>query len=473
MSLLVAASPLLAVAAATLVFRRPPVQAATIGAMLALALSAGMATPGEAEITAVVARTLVLSASAAAVILPGLLFVEVTQRQGAGAALGHWVRDLPAPTAVKAVLLVVALAPLIESLTGFGVSLVAIVPVALALLPRERALPLALLGMNVMPWGTLGLATIIGGDLAGLSGATLGAASALTSGLVFPAAAVLAALCAGHRQPGTHALALAIGALFALILWRANVALGPEVAGVAAGATTLAAIAAGIAAVGRRPHAPPAAAWPYAVLFALVVALRLLLTAFPGLEEWRVSAGGGSWAPLTSPGIPLLLAALAAAAPRALGAQAGAALARATRPVAAVGLFLLMSQAMVAGGLVVTLAGALRGLDTGAGLGLVVLFGLGAGYMTGSNLGGNALLMQPAAALGEQHGETLLFAAVQNSAAGHGVLAAVPIVALLAGLAHASAGEQARLMRFGLLVAGLNGVLILGAAWLWSGLGAL
>ena len=473
MNVLLAASPLIAVAAATLVVRRPPVEAAAIGAGVALVLFFGWNGAAPADTNLMVARTLVLGLNAAAVIVPGLLFVEVTREQGAGAALGQWIRDIPATTGLKVVLLVVALAPFIESLTGFGVSLVATVPVALALLPREQGLRAALLGMNVMPWGTLGLATLVGAQLAGYPGSTLGAATALTSGLIFPAAAVLASLIAGERNGARLALALIVGGGFSLALWAVNAVLGPPIAGVLAGAATLAAIAGGLAIAGRRPGLPPAVAWPYALLFALVVALRLVVIAFPSLAEVDITAGNTSWAPATSPGLPLLLAVLAAARRTDLATQVRLALGRAVMPVAAVVLFLLMSQAMVAGGLVATLANDLIGLDADLGLALVTVMGLASGYMTGSNLGGNALLMTPAVALGEAHDAALIFAAVQNSAAGHAVLAAVPIVALLAGFAGADAREQVRLMRFGLAVAALNGVLIGIAAWLWSATGVL
>jgi len=471
MTVLLAAMPLLAVAVATLGLRRPPIQAAALGAAVAAVIVVWLRAPGAGAVAEMVAGALILGANAAAVILPGLLFVEITRRQGGGAALGRWVQALPAPTALKVVLLVIALAPFLESLTGFGVSLVAIVPAALALLPRDRALRAALLGMNVMPWGTLGLATIVGAQLADVATDSLGQATAVTSGLIFPAAALLATLVAGERAPIRLGMALGLGGLFSLFLWAANGVLGAETAGVVAGAAILATILGGLVLAGRRPAPPAAAAWPYGALFVLVLGLRLLLAIFPDLDAMRITAANAHWAPLTSPGLPLALAALLAARRGALGTAARDACSRALAPIAAVALFLLMSQAMVQGGLVSTLSGTLTDFNAGAGLALVAAFGLVSGYMTGSNLGGNALLMVPASALGDQHGAALLFAAVQNSAAGHSVLAAVPIVALLASLARAEAPEEARLLRFGLIVAVLNGALIVLAAWLGTRLG--
>lgn len=473
MSVLLAASPLIAVAVATLVARRRPIEAAGIGAGAALVLFFVWSGSAPAGIDMMVLRAFVLSLNAVAVIVPGLLFVEVSRAHGADAALGEWVRNIPVATDIKAVLLVVALGPFVGSLTGFGVSLVVIVPVALALLPREQGLRAALLSMNVMPWGTLGLATLIGAQLAGYPAATLGAATALTSSPIFPAAALLASLVAGERRPTRLALALFIGSGFSAALWALNTMIGPPIAGVLAGALTLAAIASVLVLAGRRPGLPPAAAWPYGLLFALVVILRLVVIAAPSLKEIRIIADDISWTPATSPGLSLSLAVVLAARRAEIGNQARAAMSRAAMPVATVMLFLLMSQAMVAGGLVDTMASELTGLNAGLGLVLVAVMGLGSGYMTGSTVTGNALLIIPATALGESHGAGLLFAAVQNSSAGHAVLAAMPIIALLAGLAGANAHEQARLMRFGLTVAAFNGVLIALAAWLWSVTGVL
>ena len=61
----------------------------------------------------------------------------------------------------KALILLLGFLPAVESLTGFGVSLFLGVPIFLKLFPQKKALKLSVLGMNIMPWGTLALATII------------------------------------------------------------------------------------------------------------------------------------------------------------------------------------------------------------------------------------------------------------------------------------------------------------------------
>ena len=67
----------------------------------------------------------------------------------------------------KAILIVVGLAPALESMTGFGISLLVTIPLVMAFAPRQKALRLSLLSMNIMPWGTLALATTVGAQLSG------------------------------------------------------------------------------------------------------------------------------------------------------------------------------------------------------------------------------------------------------------------------------------------------------------------
>lgn len=472
MSPLAAAIPLLVVALAALVLRRPPVQAAAAGALSAgavlLAASGPSPVPG-----AVVMDTVLLTASAGAVIAAGLFFVEATGHRGATEAIGTWVRGLPGGSGLKTTALVVGLAPLLESLTGFGVSLVVVVPAALAMLPRAAALRTSLVALNVMPWGTLGLATLVGAQLAGLKPAELGPASALTSAGVFPLAAVLASALAGARHAAVLLGSAALGALFSGVLWLANTFLGVAVAGVLAGLATLAAALLALRLRGHRLPPPPAAAWPYAALLAAALMQQIALQRFPALADLTIDGSTNGWAPLTSPALALLAAGLLAQRGAPASDMVRAASRRGLTPVGALLLFVLMAQLMAQGGMVQSLTGLLRTASGDAALALTAGLGLVAGYMTGSNVGGNALLMAPAVALGEAVGKPLLFAAVQNSAAGHAVLAAVPMVALLCGLAGADRREQGQLMRFGVAVALLNGMAVALAAHTALALGVL
>ncbi|MBF6135667.1 L-lactate permease [Nocardia otitidiscaviarum] len=179
--------------------------------------------------------------NAAAVMLPGVYLSQVLTRRGVHESLQEWVRALPLSGPAKVALVVAGIAPMVEALTGFGVSLLVTVPVLLALAPPATALRQAMLGMNIMPWGTLGLATVIGAALTDLPLPTLGTATAVTSALVFPLVTVWAALLARpYHRLRTTVQAAGAGGLLALTLLVCNHLGVVSPAGVLAGLCTTA-----------------------------------------------------------------------------------------------------------------------------------------------------------------------------------------------------------------------------------------
>jgi lactate permease len=474
-------SPVLLVTAMLVVLRRPPVHAAIAGTLLVVVLwLAGAADawqPG--SMLAAAQDTAVLFASTAFVIVPGLAFVIYIERLGINLAVSQWVNSLGLRRGDQVVFIVLGLAPLLEAMTGFGVSLIATVPLLLSLFERRAALRIALAGMAIMPWGTLGLASVIGASLAHLDASALAATSALTSAPVFLALGALSLFLAGVREWREWRTLGACWLLFVGVLYSASRWLGPEVAGVAAGLVT----AAAVLSVGlwrlrlseRGAVHWPRQAWPYLVLIVCIVALKLLWTFTAWQDLWVVQGAQVSWKPLASPGLALLLllAGLAfytrdrtapeVSVPAALAA-------RAKRPLLTILFFLAMSQMMVKAGFLAGLMQLLAGLSPSAATSLVALLGALSGYMTGSNVGGNAIFMPAIAMLPES--SRLLLAAVQNSSAGHAALGSLSIVMLILGLAKTQAREESELVRFGFALVCLNTALVaLGAVLLggWPG----
>ena len=139
--------------------------------------------------------------------------------------------------------------------------------------------------------------------------------------------------------------------------------------------------------------------------------------------------------------------------------------ARAKRPLLTIFFFLAMSQMMVKAGFLTGLMQMLAGLSPAAATSLVALFGALSGYMTGSNVGGNAIFMPAIAMLPES--SRLLLAAVQNSSAGHAALGSLSVVMLILGLAKTQAREEGELVRFGFALVCINTALVaLGAGLL-------
>ncbi|WP_445395769.1 hypothetical protein [Zobellella sp. An-6] len=453
-TLLLQMSPIGMVVALILAFRRPPVQAALIGVVLVLLLwGLGVAAPlSRAVALAIATDTGVLFLSTAGVIVPGLAFVILVEKQGAPQAIGAWVKELGWPPAAQVIFIVLGLAPLLEAMTGFGVSLIATVPLFMGLFSRQLGLRIALSGMVIMPWGTLGLATLIGALLAAQPSEVLASHSALISAPVFLVLAAIALWLAGIRTLGPWLALFVVTALFVAVLYMTSRWTGPEIAGVMAGLA--------VSCVGlvfsflstRRLVAWPGAAWPYLALLAIIVALRGLFLATGWDSYWEINGDSVAWKPLASPGVALALVALMMSIRQREQAELhvkfpwSQLFARAKRPVATILFFLLMSQIMVKAGFLLQAQQGLQSL-TGIALGPMVAAIAGiAGYVTGSNVGGNTLIMPSIAGLETTQGPWL--AAMVNSAAGHGALGSLSILSLITGLAAASREEEHSLIRF-------------------------
>jgi len=195
-------------------------------------------------------------------------------------------------------------------------------------------------------------------------------------------------------------------------------------------------------------------------------------------NHWVVQGAQVTWKPLTSPGLALILVLIGLgfharntpykSAPEV--SMTAALVARAKRPLLTIFFFLAMSQMMVKAGFLAGLMQLLAGLSPTAATLLVAMFGALSGYMTGSNVGGNAIFMPAIAMLPES--SRLLLAAVQNSSAGHAALGSLSVVMLILGLAKTQAKEEGELVRFGFALVCINTALVaLGAGLLsvWFG----
>nr|WP_314526418.1 L-lactate permease [uncultured Pseudomonas sp.] len=476
-------SPVLLVTAMLVVLRRPPVHAALAGTLLVVVLwLAGAADAWRlGSMLAAAEDTAVLFASTAFVIVPGLAFVIFIERLGVNLALSQWVQSLGLRRGDQLVFIVLGLAPLLEAMTGFGVSLIATVPLLLSLFERQVALRIALAGMAIMPWGTLGLASVIGASLGHVDAPALAATSALTSAPVFLALSAMALYLAGVREAREWRALGIFWLLFVAVLYAASRWLGAEVAGVAAGLVTASAVlAVGLwrlrrSAAERGPVQWPRQAWPYLLLIVYIVGLKTLWSITGWQDLWIVQGAQVTWKPLASPGVALLLVLIGLGfytrnIPREAGPNVSvlaALAARAKRPLLTIFFFLAMSQMMVKAGFLAGLMQLLAGLSPTAATSLVALLGGLSGYMTGSNVGGNAIFMPAIAMLPES--SRLLLAAVQNSAAGHAALGSLSIVMLILGLAKTQAREESALVRFGFGLVCLNTALVALSAMLLVG----
>ena len=198
----------------------------------------------------------IVTLSAALVIVPGQIFNAALRDSGAVGQIGARIAGMQLTRTKIAAIIALGIAPTIESMTGFGVSLFFSVPVFLRLFTPRRALLLALLSMNIMPWGTLGFATILGAQIAAQPMQPLAQLTAAISAAVFPLIGVLVFIVCRMRDDGDNAdndnhrnptktfreflYPLSLGILLSATLIFYNTITTAEIAGVCAGITVTA-----------------------------------------------------------------------------------------------------------------------------------------------------------------------------------------------------------------------------------------
>ncbi|CAN5879103.1 L-lactate permease [soil metagenome] len=380
------------------------------------------------------------------VLFGGLLLFNLLSVGGAIERVSEFLGRLEPEKEALALVVVIGAAPFFESVTGFGVAVVISAPILLAAgFSPLKAAVLASWGQCAVPWGALGVGTVIGADLAGMSFGTLSDESALLSLPLFPiyglAAVALAGGWNGVRRRGFEALCL--GAVAGLGTLVTSVYLIPELSGAIGG---LCATTAFLTVRWRRLAAfdtPFRSLLPYGFLLALLFAAN---GAGP-VRELLVLLGPV----FTGPGLPLLLSGAFAAFLLGLQsnsvASAGRDTVRQWIPTAgAVLTFVLAGQVVASSGAAFILASAATAFG---GFYAVVapMVGFLGGVLTGSNAAANPLFMplQVEAARTLGLSETMI-AAVQNVAGSHASMLA-PQRAILAATATGLLGREGDIVR--------------------------
>jgi lactate permease len=428
----VAGAPFVVAGTALLGLRWPAVWAGV--AALAAALAGAVVWPGLSSSGLPVAfvEGFGTSGSVLYVLFGGLLLYNLLSAGEAIGAVSRFLGRLEPEKEALAVGVVVGVAPFFESVTGFGVAVVISAPILLAAgFSPLRAAVLSSWGQCAVPWGALGVGTVIGADLAGMGFGELSDWSALLSLPLFPvyavAAVALAGGWAGIRRRGIEAVLL--GLLAGVGTLVASVYLIPELSGVVGGRAAAGAFG------GLRWQrlyelvVPVRALLPYAFLLMLLA----LANGFGFLRKLLESLGPV----FVGPGLPLLTSCVFAALLFGLGRRsAGAALEDTFRqwlPTAgAVLTFVLAGQVVASSGAAALLA---SGAEAFGDLYPVVAPIVGAlgGWLTGSNAASNALFMplQLEAARDLGVPETLT-AAEQNVSGSHASLLAPQRIVLAA-----------------------------------------
>ncbi|WP_037587540.1 L-lactate permease [Stenoxybacter acetivorans] len=411
-------------------------------------------------------NSLVLTLNAFAVIFTGLMLGLLLKQTGQTKQLDKRLSELPLHQTAKISLLLFGLLPALESITGFGVSLLLAVPVFMAMFPRQAAMKLSLLSMNIMPWGTLGLATIVAANLTQQNIASLGSASALISFGVFPCIAVIAAYLIGGNSARHYFLPLAAAVSFSVLLLAFNLLGWVELAGAMAGFVNFVLWFFILNASNRNNPFPELKLLfkqlsPYLWVVLLVLLIKIIAVSFPNItEQLSVSGDSSHFYLLKSPGLALLSATLLWAwktkqKPSLPWKQS-------YKTCSTLFVFIVLSQFLFFAGFIEAF---IQTIPKNSSIWLYLfispLLGMLSGFIAGSNLGANALLINMQEQIGAMFHHELLFAALQNSSAGHTVFVSLPIIILALSIADAvgkpadEKAEQSELLKFGFKSAGL------------------
>lgn len=129
---------------------------------------------------------LLLTVLVAYVLLFGIWLFHLMNEAGLIQTIAAHISKSTSDPARQALILVIAFSPLVESVSGFGIAVIVIAPILIALgFPRYKAAVLALVSLTAVPWGALSTGSVIGANLADISIHTFGAGTAVLSIPVF------------------------------------------------------------------------------------------------------------------------------------------------------------------------------------------------------------------------------------------------------------------------------------------------
>ncbi|WP_052466033.1 L-lactate permease [Mobilicoccus massiliensis] len=462
MTTLAAAAPIL-LACVALALGVSSLRSSLLGLAAAFALTPLAFPMPAADLLAVVGGWLPTLLEVLLILAGGILLSRLLEASGGQRVLAGHLAELAAGRVAAILLVVHGAVPFAESVTGFGVGVMVGVPLLLALgVSPMRAAIIALLGLVVVPWGSLGPGTLVAARMGGLDLTQFGVETAIVNGVVFVVSGVAAVVVAFGRARPVEVIG---GSLSGLALWgavwAANVLVGTPLAGVIGSVAVIAAhVGLGLATGRRLPRTDDLAGdvglvralTPYATLVAGLLVMSLALGATDGLASWLRSPG--LWLPLTCLVAVLVL-------PFEPGQVRGV-VGEAARTWLGVGVptgaFLLLGVVMAATGMAGALAAAVATLGPAY---LVVGPWIGAlgGFVTGSNTGANSMFAVAQAEAARGLGVSVLtFLALTNSAAAAWTMAAPSRIEMAVRLA----GEQLDRRRIMLVVLAVDVVIAIG-----------
>jgi lactate permease len=351
-----------------------------------------------------------------AIIGGGVTLARVMDRTGAQKQLADWLAAGGA-TLSSALMMANGVVPFMESVTGFGVSLIIGLPLTLAFgFNAYRAALITLMGIVIGPWGSMGPGTLLGADLAGqpltefgLATAVLNFPATIISGIVTAFIAARHAKVRGAKLVGYLAVGATSGLMLGVFVLVANWLLGTPVAGAVASAI-MTVIWLLIVRRGSLRPGPGGSIVPYTVLV-LGTIFGQIVTSGAGDQWWTEIVA--SPAVYAFAGVGVALAQHRASTP----GLAGDAFKLWLNTGVPTALYILFGVVMAGGQIAETLAQSLANLGN-VYLFLMPLVGALGGYMTASGTGTNAMFGPTQVAVGTQLDVDPQWSMAMNNASG-------------------------------------------------------
>ena len=414
-TVVLAAVPLLVVVA-LLLSRLPAWVPPVAGIIGALIVGLAVLDAPLAEVTEAVGGSLGTLLKVLAIIGGGVTLARVMDRTGAQRQLADWLAAGGASLG-SALMMANGVVPFMESVTGFGVSLIIGLPLTLAFgFNAYRAALITLMGIVIGPWGSMGPGTLLGAELAGqpltefgLATAAMNFPATIISGTVTAFIAARHAKVRGAKLFGYLVIGAGSGLMLGVLVLVSNWLLGTPVAG---------AVAAAIMTVGwllivrrgaLRPG-PGGSIVPYAVLVLGTIFGQVVSSGFDGQWWTEIVASPALYA---FAGVGVALWQYGGRSPG-LARDAFKLWLNTGVPTA---LYILFGVVMEGGDIADTLAQSLANLGNGY-LVLMPLVGALGGYMTASGTGTNAMFGPTQVAVGVQLDVHPQWSMAMNNAAG-------------------------------------------------------
>lgn len=421
---------------------------------------------------------LLLTAIVAYVLLFGIWLYHLMNEAGLIREIADFIANSTQDRTRQALMLVIAFSPLVESISGFGIAVIVIAPILIALgFPNVQAAVLALVSLTAVPWGALSTGTVIGANLTGISVHSLGAGTAILSIFVFLYFTLITVLIVGgwkEVQRKWLEIITVSASLFAAI-WFFSRYVSVELAGVFASLVTLFVEWLWIRASEKKMKENQTsrllkALSPYLLLTGLLFLSRLV----PPIRGWLLSHAhleiekfSFQLPLLYSPGFFLFLTCLFVIGRFRMHAETiKKTLVQTWKQWVPVNVsmfgFVAMAQVMMYSGMTQLLAETSAEKLGSMFIVLSPLIGAMGGFLTGSNTGSNAMFMKLQVQTAELlHLSPELIANSQNASAGHITMASPSRVLLSATISQVRHEEAHVLKRLAVIAGGALFIILL------------